>query len=318
MKKAGNDDKLTRRAERRKLWMLFLRSRSAGEGVRASRTQKIPTELLTAMANPKQRGVVFNIWVASGCDWGRAAAVIKKYHKSWTIARGVERWMTLSQLEKHYNDKTMAKNVSKSAPSRPHKNLLKTDAAAADKNPEFQVEIFDDKEMSEEWGVEAAMIVEGELGKKDDGIAQLLSSLDPKAWDGKKGDEKPVLSEAEKAEKKRKLEEKKAEREAKLESDPQLRAKEWLRGISKDITKLKTAYNEVLDVGDEGVKQLYKMKFKQHINGLQKVRVAIENAVGKGSAVCKTTLAGAEGSVQVARDDLAAWAKVKTVYITDE
>ena len=79
--------------------MRFLRTRKTTKGIRQGRTQKIPPELLTAMANPKQRGAVFNIWVASDCDWGRAAAVIKKYHKTWTKMRGVERWMTLHQLE---------------------------------------------------------------------------------------------------------------------------------------------------------------------------------------------------------------------------
>ena len=95
--------------------------------------------------------------------------------------------------------------------SGPHKLLAKTEAAAAEKNPEFQVEVIDEKEIGSEHGTEAGMSVEGDLGKKDEGIEKLLKSLEPATW-GAKGMPKLELSEAEKAERKRKAEDKQKRR----------------------------------------------------------------------------------------------------------
>ena len=112
-------------------------------------------------------------------------------------------------------------------------------------------------------------------------------------------------------------EEKKAEKEKKLNEDPLLRAKEWLRGISKDITKLKTAYNEVCEVQDIGVKQLYKLRFKGHLSELTKLRVSLENAVGKGDVCDKKVFKRASAAVDACKADIQAWSKVRSVYVDE-
>ena len=75
-------------------------------------------------------------------------------------------------------------------------------------DPEYRAGVIDEKQLGDEHVIEAGMIVEGELGKKNEGIGKLLKSLEPATWDGK-GMPTPELSEAEKAKRKRKAEEKK-------------------------------------------------------------------------------------------------------------
>ena len=112
---------------------------------------------------------------------------------------------------------------------------------------------------------------------------------------------------------KRVAEEKKAEKEKKLNEDQLLRAKEWLRGISKDITKLKTAYNEVCEVQDIGVKQLYKLKLKGHLSELTTLRVSL----GKGDVCDKKVFKSASAAVDACKADIQAWSKVRSVYVEE-
>ena len=64
------------------------------------------------------------------------------------------------------------------------------------------MKIIDEQEEGEKHGVDAAAIVEGELGKNDPEVANFLKTLDPSAWDGKGVAPPRELTDAEKAEKK--------------------------------------------------------------------------------------------------------------------
>ena len=68
---------------------------------------------------------------------------------------------------------------------------------------------------------------------------------------------------------------------------------------------------------DIGVKQLYKLKFKGHLSELTKLRVSLENAVGKGDVFDKKVFKSASAAVDACKADIQAWSKVRSVYVDE-
>ena len=210
----------------------------------------------------------------------------------------------------------MAKEVAKGCPSRPHKNLEKDDPDMAKNFPQYMANVVDEEEKGSEKGTETGMVLESEVAKGDEAIAQMVAALD-EIGGFKTSGGKPELTDAEKAAKKAEAEAKKQEKEAALAADPKLRAKAWLKGISADITKFKTAEAEASSIRDRDLRNLYKTKFKNHIATLGKLRTEIENAVAKDQAVSKKSLSQAEEAIKLGKSDKDAWNKLKAIYMED-
>ena len=268
------------------------------------------------MTCPKSKDILFKIWSECKEEWGRVMMYVKKYSKTYEKGKTVDRWMTLKQLEKHFGDKDLAKEVSKGCLSRPHKNLEKDDPDMAKNFPQYLANVVDEEEKGWEKGTETGMVLESEVAKGDEAIAQLVAALD-EVGGFKPSGGKPELTDAEKAAKKAEAEVKKQEKEPALAADPKLRAKAWLKGISADITKFKTAEAEASSIRDRDLRNLYKTKFKNHIATLGKLRTEIENAVAKDQAVSKKSLSQAEEAIKLGKSDKDAWNKLKAIYMED-
>ena len=241
--------------ERRKEWMRFHRSTIATQGVRSAKSNasdKCPQELLSKMSSHAAKDILFKMWVECKEEWGRVMMYFKKYSKTYSAGKTIDRWMTLKQLEKHLGDKDLAKEVVKGCSSRPNKALAKTDPDLAQQHMQYLANIIDEEEAGWEKGTETGLVLEGNVAKGDEAIAQMITALDE--CDGfKSTGGKPELTDAEKAAKKAEAEAKKQEKQAAVAADPKLRAKEWLKGISNDITKFKTAEAEASSIRDRDI-----------------------------------------------------------------
>ena len=280
--------------------MRFHRSTLQSSGKRCAKAtapSKCPKELLDKMTCPKSKDILFKIWSECKEEWGRVMMYVKKYSKTYEKGKTVDRWMTLKQLEKHFGDKDLAKEVAKGCPSRPHKNLEKDDPDMAKNFPQYMANVVDEEEKGWEKGTETGMVLESEVAKGDEAIAQMVAALD-EIGGFKTSGGKPELTDAEKAAKKAEAEVKKQEKEAALAADPKLRAKAWLKGISADITKFKTAEAEASSIRDHDLRNLYNTKFKNHIALLGKFRTEIENAVSKKSSCFEESAEPSRGGHQ--------------------
>ena len=96
-------------------------------------------------------------------------------------------------------------------------------------------------------------------------------------------------------------------------------AKKWLSGLVMDLSNARATHGEVDNVTgmDEGLRKEYANQFAYHLESILKLRESIE-LLASGQmpdATVGTTLKLVESLVQRFRSDLAAWRKVKEVYL---
>ena len=96
-------------------------------------------------------------------------------------------------------------------------------------------------------------------------------------------------------------------------------AKKWLSGLATDLSNARRAHGEVDSVTgmDEGLRKEYANQFAYHLESILKLRESIE-LLASGQMpdeTAGTTLKSAESLLQRFRSDLAAWRKVKEVYL---
>eukprot|EP00974_Lingulodinium_polyedra_P047116 4518930-Lingulodinium_polyedra.AAC.1 len=116
-------------------WAAFKRSLEPGSGKRTSRTSKVPPEVALLITNGQAKQTdYFDLWLASGKDWGTVMATERAISAKASSAGGNKCWMTKVELLERYKlstivDAIIARKEQDPALWRPHPDCPDCDDA---------------------------------------------------------------------------------------------------------------------------------------------------------------------------------------------
>ena len=119
----------------------------------------------------------------------------------------------------------------------------------------------------------------------------------------------------EKEERRTKAEAKAEEKRASLETDMDARLMLWLKGLTRDLSKLADAQASVLKATDKTVKTTWKAKFDKWESEASACRKDFEKAHKHNKKLEKSAVVSAEKIIQRIRVDVKAWNKIKDLYL---
>ena len=315
---AGAPEPNLNKSDRAAKWAEYTRTlTAANKRGNYSASEKCPGELLTRMLGIHEKRYFFAIWLKEGGSWQRVQAFENHIHSESKICDNLSRWMTHSELAKHFHDTEIAdefvqtKHVGQEGgtwrkhPELPHvkkamqyKILLNSDevdrvedSVQRGVNASMELQGEDAKEMMRDHLQRSEAILKGEpagrpRGGQDAATGAGGSFTLEKPRGGQDAAEEPAEDKMRREEQKsrERLENqasRKAERQ-RLASLPENRCKAWLAGVNSHIASAESAARRARVKDNAMIKAIakeYACAFDARVLSLQKVRRALERAI---------------------------------------